>query len=63
MMIFLLLAAVALPGILVALARAIAGDGYGVRPPPRSHREEVDDAWSSDHPSAAWTFDRSAGLS
>ena len=24
------------------LVRTLRGDGYGVRPPPRSHREEVD---------------------
>ncbi len=26
----------------VQLVRTLRGDGYGVRPPPRSHREEVD---------------------
>lgn len=27
--------------IVYALARAMAEDGYGKRPPPRSHRDEV----------------------
>ena len=26
----------------VQLVRTLRGDGYGLRPPPRSHREEVD---------------------
>ena len=45
-MIFLLIALVALVAILVALAQTIVADGYGVRPPPRSHHaEEEFDAW------------------
>jgi hypothetical protein len=45
-MMFLLLAAVVLVAILVALVRTIVSDGYGVRPPPRSHlSEEEFDAW------------------
>ena len=45
-MILLLIALVALVAILVALARTIVADGYGVRPPPRSHHaEEEFDAW------------------
>lgn len=31
----------ALAAIVAALVRAIATDGYGTRPPPRSHPEEV----------------------
>ncbi len=42
----LLIALVALAVVLVVLARTLVADGYGVRPPPRSHREEEEfDAW------------------
>lgn len=43
-MIILLVAFAVLVAILVLLARTVLEDGYGVRPPPRSHRaeEEVD---------------------
>lgn len=32
---------IALAATLMALARAVATDGYGKRPPPRSHQEEL----------------------
>lgn len=32
----------ALAALVAELVRTLRGDGYGVRPPPRSHREEVD---------------------
>ena len=41
-MFILLIALAAFGAILVALARTLVADGYGVRPPPRSHREEVE---------------------
>lgn len=42
----LLITIAALAAIVVVVARTIAADGYGVRPPPRSHREEVEfDSW------------------
>ena len=42
----LLIALAALAVVLVVLARTLVADGYGVRPPPRSHREEEEfDAW------------------
>ena len=45
-MLILLIALVALAAILVALVRTLVADGYGLRPPPRSHREEVEfDSW------------------
>ena len=45
-MILLLIALVALTAILLALGYTIVADGYGVRPPPRSHRAEVEfDSW------------------
>ena len=45
-MFILLIALAAFAAILVALARTLVADGYGVRPPPRSHREEVEvDSW------------------
>lgn len=45
-MLILLTALVAFTAILVALARMLVADGYGLRPPPRSHRaEEEFDAW------------------
>ena len=34
--------AVAFGALAVQLVRTLRGDGYGVRPPPRSHWEEVD---------------------
>ena len=38
--------AVALVTMLASLWRAIASDGYGVRPPPRSHHDVDDvDRW------------------
>lgn len=41
-----LVALVALATIAVALGFTIASDGYGLRPPPRSHRaEEEFDSW------------------
>lgn len=58
-MLILLLAVPVLAWILLVLARTIASDGYGVRPPPRSHRSEVDDVWSPDHPAHG----RQVGLS
>ena len=39
-MVLLLIALAALAAILVALLRTIVADGYGVRPPPRSHHDE-----------------------
>jgi len=45
-MVLLLIGLAALVGILVALVRTVVADGYGLRPPPRSHREEVEfDSW------------------
>jgi hypothetical protein len=45
-MVLVLIGLVALAAILVALVRAVVADGYGMRPPPRSHREEVEfDSW------------------
>ena len=45
-MVLLLIAIVALAAILIALARTLAADGYGVRPPPRSHRDQEEfDSW------------------
>lgn len=45
-MVLLLLGLLALTGVLVALVRTIVADGYGVRPPPRSHRDEEEvDSW------------------
>jgi len=43
-MMLAVLGAVALVTMLVSLGRAVASDGYGVRPPPRSHHDvdEVD---------------------
>lgn len=35
-----------LAGILLVLGRTVTADGYGHRPPPRSHRDEVDDRWT-----------------
>ena len=36
----MLIACAVLAAILVALVRTLVADGYGVRPPPRSHRSE-----------------------
>ncbi|MGH3458831.1 hypothetical protein [Aeromicrobium sp.] len=45
-MVLLLIALVAVFAILFALAVTIVADGYGLRPPPRSHRAEVEfDSW------------------
>jgi hypothetical protein len=45
-MMLLLIAIAALAAIVVVVVRTIVADGYGVRPPPRSHREEVEfDSW------------------
>lgn len=45
-MVLLLIAVAVLVAILVVLARTIVEDGYGVRPPPRSHRAEEElDSW------------------
>jgi hypothetical protein len=45
-MVLLLIALVSFAAIVVVLARTLAADGYGVRPPPRSHREEEEfDSW------------------
>ena len=45
-MFILLIALVAVAAILVALVRTVVADGYGTRPPPRSHREEEEfDSW------------------
>jgi hypothetical protein len=41
-MVLLLIALLALAAILVALGYTIVADGYGTRPPPRSHRAEVE---------------------
>lgn len=41
-MLIVLLAAVAFAGILAALAQIIAADGFGHRPPPRSHHDDVE---------------------
>jgi hypothetical protein len=40
--IVVLVLAIAFGAMAVQLIRTLRGDGYGVRPPPRSHREEVD---------------------
>ncbi len=37
----MVVAIAALIGVLIALARAVVADGYGVRPGPRSHDEDV----------------------
>jgi hypothetical protein len=45
-MVLLLIGLVALAAILVVLVRTVVADGYGTRPPPRSHREEEEfDSW------------------
>ena len=45
-MILLLIALLALTAILLALGYTIVADGYDLRPPPRSHRAEVEyDSW------------------
>ena len=41
-MIAVLLALVALVAVLAVLVRTVLEDGYGVRPPPRSHHDEVE---------------------
>ncbi|WP_188110601.1 hypothetical protein [Aeromicrobium ginsengisoli] len=41
-LIVLVLLALAFAALAVVLVRTLRGDGYGLRPPPRSHREEVD---------------------
>jgi len=42
----LLIALAAFAAILVVLGRALVADGYGTRPPPRSHPEEEEfDSW------------------
>ncbi|MEV7396914.1 hypothetical protein [Aeromicrobium sp. NPDC092404] len=41
-LILVLVLVIALGTMVVQLARTLRGDGYGVRPPPRSHREEID---------------------
>jgi hypothetical protein len=33
---------IAFGAVVVQLVRTLRGDGYGLRPPPRSHWEEVD---------------------
>lgn len=38
----LIVLALVFGAMLVQLVRTIRGDGFGLRPPPRSHREEVD---------------------
>jgi hypothetical protein len=45
-MLLLVLLVVGLVGILAALIETVRQDGYGHRPPPRSHRDELaDDHW------------------
>jgi hypothetical protein len=45
-MMLMLIAIAALAAILVVLVRTVVADGYGTRPPPRSHREEEEfDSW------------------
>ena len=45
-MFIMLIAFLALTGILVSLVRTLVADGYGHRPPPRSHHaEEEFDSW------------------
>lgn len=45
-MFILLIASAALAVILISLVRTLVADGYGHRPPPRSHRaEEEFDSW------------------
>jgi len=41
-MITVLILLAAVVAILVALVRTVREDGYGVRPPPRSHHDEVE---------------------
>lgn len=38
----ILVLVIAFGALAVQLVRTIRGDGYGLRPPPRSHRGEVD---------------------
>jgi len=40
--ILFLVLTIAFAAMAVQLVRTLRGDGYGFRPPPRSHREEVD---------------------
>jgi hypothetical protein len=42
-MLALVLLLAGLAGVLAALVRTVRADGYGHRPPPRSHRHELDD--------------------
>ena len=45
-MFILLIAFAAFAAIFVVLVRTLVADGYGLRPPPRSHRaEEEFDSW------------------
>jgi hypothetical protein len=45
-MVLLVIALASFAAIVVVLARTLEADGYGVRPPPRSHREEEElDSW------------------
>ena len=45
-MVLLLIALAVFAAIVVVLVRTLVADGYGVRPPPRSHREEEEfDSW------------------
>ena len=45
-MFILVIALAVLAAILVVLVRTLVADGYGTRPPPRSHREEEEfDSW------------------
>jgi hypothetical protein len=43
----LVLIVLGLAGVLAALVETVRKDGYGHRPPPRSHRHELsDDPWA-----------------
>ena len=45
-MVLAVMGAVALVTMLASLWRTVASDGYGVRPPPRSHHDVDDvDSW------------------
>lgn len=49
-MLLVALLLVGLVGVLAALVETVRLDGYGHRPPPRSHRHETeDDPWAVGH--------------
>lgn len=49
-MLLIVLLVLGLVGVLAALVETVRLDGYGHRPPPRSHRHELaDDPWMVGH--------------